>query len=568
MKIRLNKLVTISFVILLITIIGVLFIQYKYSKNQIVDKYTNHYYSQSLQVREKLRVILDKVQYDFKKIETENIQKLNELYKIYEHTNKNFNSDDVVKQLNKNVKFGKYQIFLINKNNIIEKSSYKPDLGLNLGQFKYIEVLFRKLYNKQIEIDISVPILDTLSMNLKKYLIRLSHDDKYILQVAFVIDFKEILKEIHKTSSINTKSLDIYFATEFTFQKVQITKSILKKYNLIEYNKDTNMFFTKINQHLQDKNIERIINSDIKKDAINYNIILSDIFNTKDKLLYFLDDKRKSINYYSVSNGIFNIKDEFKIIINLDFSMDELNKDLDEIFNYFIILIGIVIFVFVIIYLFVLFNISNKLVHLHDNIKSNTLSKKENLIVREIYELTNSYNQLNTNLNEQIKINMNLSYIDCLTQTKNRKAYDEKITELLSLFRRYKTPFSIAMLDIDNFKSINDNYGHKIGDDVLIKMTQLIHKNMRESDFLYRIGGEEFILIYTQTQFPNSLLITEKIRKLIEKDLNTIDNKSITVSIGLTEVENNDTEDLIYQRVDKFLYTSKNSGKNKITHTI
>ena len=97
-------------------------------------------------------------------------------------------------------------------------------------------------------------------------------------------------------------------------------------------------------------------------------------------------------------------------------------------------------------------------------------------------------------------------------------------------------------------------------------MTQLIQKNIRESDFLFRIGGEEFILIYSHTKFPSSLLITEKIRNVIEKNLKIIDNETITVSIGLTEVENNDTEDLIYQRVDKLLYKSKNSGKNKITY--
>ena len=141
-----------------------------------------------------------------------------------------------------------------------------------------------------------------------------------------------------------------------------------------------------------------------------------------------------------------------------------------------------------------------------------------------------------------------------------------KIEELLSLYSRYNTVFSMAMLDIDDFKEINDNYGHRIGDNVLIDISQLIKSNIRQSDFLYRIGGEEFVILFTQTSIKEAVTVSEKIRKNVEEELKTVKNKTITVSIGISEVMPNDVEDKVFRRVDKLLYQSKANGKNQLTY--
>ncbi len=157
------------------------------------------------------------------------------------------------------------------------------------------------------------------------------------------------------------------------------------------------------------------------------------------------------------------------------------------------------------------------------------------------------------------------SYIDTLTNIYNRKYYNEKILELLSLYERYQTPFSVLMYDIDNFKTINDNYGHDIGDNVLIEMSQLIQSYIRKNDYLIRIGGEEFIILFSETHLQKAKIVAEKIRNGVEKDLNTLKDSKITISIGLTEVEENDTKDTIFKRIDTLLYRSKNSGKNRVS---
>jgi diguanylate cyclase (GGDEF)-like protein/PAS domain S-box-containing protein len=163
---------------------------------------------------------------------------------------------------------------------------------------------------------------------------------------------------------------------------------------------------------------------------------------------------------------------------------------------------------------------------------------------------------------------LNQTYIDDLTKLNNRKSYNENINKLLSRYKRYKTPFSIIMYDIDNFKLINDTYGHASGDNVLTEMSKLIKSLIRESDYIFRIGGEEFIILLDETQIDKAKLVSKKIKDSIEYDLKTIKDRTITISIGLTEVKENETIDDLYKRVDKLLYKSKNEGKNKISSDI
>ena len=162
---------------------------------------------------------------------------------------------------------------------------------------------------------------------------------------------------------------------------------------------------------------------------------------------------------------------------------------------------------------------------------------------------------------EKIK---SLSYIDELTKLHNRKSYNERINELLSSYKRYKKPFSILMYDIDNFKHINDTYGHQDGDEVLVKMSALVKSNIRTNDFLFRVGGEEFIVLFSETKLEDSKTVSEKIRKKIEEEMIKLNYGKITISAGLCEVTDDDTKDTLYKRVDELLYNAKRSGKNKV----
>lgn len=157
------------------------------------------------------------------------------------------------------------------------------------------------------------------------------------------------------------------------------------------------------------------------------------------------------------------------------------------------------------------------------------------------------------------------SLTDVLTQTKNRLSYKETVEEYIKDFNYQKTPFSMLLFDIDDFKSINDTYSHRVGDIVLADLSSLIQQNIRSSDSLFRVGGEEFVILFPNTSLKTSTEIAGKLRKLIETSLNTIADRSITISVGITEIQNSDTEDSLYRRVDKLLYVSKHNGKNRVT---
>jgi diguanylate cyclase len=153
---------------------------------------------------------------------------------------------------------------------------------------------------------------------------------------------------------------------------------------------------------------------------------------------------------------------------------------------------------------------------------------------------------------------------DALTGVYSRMAYDERITQEISRWNRYQARFSYAILDIDHFKRINDNYGHNAGDKALKIVAQLMQKYVRQSDYVFRIGGEEFVLMMTETALEDAATIVDKMRKGIAESSFHFKGEpvSLTLSAGITETRENDNVEEIYVRADKALYQAKNAGRN------
>ena len=172
-------------------------------------------------------------------------------------------------------------------------------------------------------------------------------------------------------------------------------------------------------------------------------------------------------------------------------------------------------------------------------------------ISRDITEL----HEIHEKLKEQ-------AYQDELTNIFNRKAFNERIKEKFDLYQRYNSTFCIAMYDIDNFKNINDTYGHDMGDKVLKEMTDEVKLHIRKTDLLFRVGGEEFVIIFSKTLIDEAFEVVEKMRVMVS-NMNMIENEKITISIGLTQVNEEDDPTSIYERIDKLMYISKHNGKNQ-----
>lgn len=156
-----------------------------------------------------------------------------------------------------------------------------------------------------------------------------------------------------------------------------------------------------------------------------------------------------------------------------------------------------------------------------------------------------------------------LSVTDPLTTLYNRRRINEVLHEYGENAKRYNDPFSIILFDVDNFKYVNDNYGHNIGDQVLIIIANIAKKSLRTSDYIGRWGGEEFLILLPKTEKHDAMVIGKKLRMEIE---NTFfpDINSITCSFGVAEASEPVDIDDIINNADKALYYAKNNGKNRV----
>lgn len=158
-----------------------------------------------------------------------------------------------------------------------------------------------------------------------------------------------------------------------------------------------------------------------------------------------------------------------------------------------------------------------------------------------------------------------LANTDALTKVTNRRVLFEKGEKEVSLAHKYAYEFTLIQLDIDNFKSINDSYGHPVGDEILIQLTEIIRSHIRIEDTFSRHGGEEFAIIVRKTTSEEGLEVAEKIRHVIEKQVFRIDSIEVklTVSIGVTQyAPEYNTFDEMMLVSDKALYEAKNNGRN------
>ena len=157
----------------------------------------------------------------------------------------------------------------------------------------------------------------------------------------------------------------------------------------------------------------------------------------------------------------------------------------------------------------------------------------------------------------------NLAITDNLTGLYNRTKLDEVLNNELARSKRFNYNFSFMLIDIDYFKTVNDTYGHQVGDDFLVEFTELISNNSRSTDSFFRWGGEEFVMICPEVDKEKILIHADKLRQKVElHKFKTVGNK--TISIGITLSKNDDTIDSLVHRADEALYMAKNSGRNKI----
>lgn len=187
------------------------------------------------------------------------------------------------------------------------------------------------------------------------------------------------------------------------------------------------------------------------------------------------------------------------------------------------------------------------------------LSEEADRALRPTMQLATQIAQSYDELRQQMNLLMTFTEVrtDPLTGLSNRRAMDDSLAALFALMRRYGNSFSMMILDVDHFKSINDEQGHLYGDQVLQQAARLLDDCARDTDIVVRYGGEEFVIVMPETELEGAAAFAERVRLEIEQDL------PITVSCGAATAAEDDTAESLFARADKALYAAKNAGRNK-----
>jgi diguanylate cyclase (GGDEF)-like protein len=163
-----------------------------------------------------------------------------------------------------------------------------------------------------------------------------------------------------------------------------------------------------------------------------------------------------------------------------------------------------------------------------------------------------------------------LAYRDPLTGLFNHGHFQQLMDREVARATRYSRPFSLILFDLDHFKSINDRYGHPAGDEVLRRVSDIASGNVRQCDYVARYGGEEFAIILPETDTQGALILGNRIRKMIEQTVITVDGIDITCTISVGVYTFNAERNIVSKgtaiaNADKALYFSKKNGRNKMT---
>ncbi len=153
--------------------------------------------------------------------------------------------------------------------------------------------------------------------------------------------------------------------------------------------------------------------------------------------------------------------------------------------------------------------------------------------------------------------------VDRLTGALNRQTFEDALGKETERAKRYGSPLSLLMFDIDRFKGINDTYGHQTGDSVLRTVSSLVRENIRSVDFFGRWGGEEFMVLLPETSLEDAVIVAEKLRKLLENH-SFSPVPRVTASFGVAQCHEQEAFDSLTKRTDTALYRAKNRGRNRV----
>lgn len=398
---------------------------------------------------------------------------------------------------------------------------------------EYIYTNFRKDSYTLEDIDLSYFILTDKKNKLifSKKVRNITNSKNY--------DFEDFLiKKLTNTKKINT--ILKYKNSSYFVSKAPVYQTDYSDNSngfLLIGKKIDNLYLNNINSNFEEIKFSNKPN-DISKQIISSKIFPTIVINTEEKIDYFLND----IYFYNENNELLlSIQTQSKLEISNDVFATTC------ILSSFLLLI-------ILILILTLNSYKKLFTHNQKNIENQINTKTK---------------QIKDAMSELEKVNLQLydiAHTDHLTKTMNRRNFFIHAQNIFSLSKKENLEFTTVMIDIDNFKSYNDKYGHDVGDRVLIEFTKTIQNKLESNDIFGRLGGEEFALVFPKTNLKNAIKKVEKIKEEIEQiDIFIYEEViNITASFGISDNYGSDNIDEMLQKSDKLLYNAKKDGKNLV----
>lgn len=364
------------------------------------------------------------------------------------------------------------------------------------------------LMNKDFEIEsyseglkMYLKPLPPIGVNIMDYLPELIGSEEEISKILEDRNLKYLLESVYKNDYYLNISIEHYDSNTFLILLHNITDVTLSKQKLLQYSNETTLINSTLQKILDKQNTLLFV---VNNEEISYtNAQFMSYFDIKE----MRDIRRKNLSIYQY----------------LDSTLVNYNA------------------------------LFNRLLHREEYI---VIGKDTFIIQASIIEKTH---QLFT-LTKITKLSNELQ-IDGLTGVYKKSYFNTQLERML----RDNEAFVLVVIDIDNFKVVNDTYGHQTGDSVLIEFSKLIQENIREYDLLARWGGEEFLLLFRHSNIENARKKVERIRQLIDEN-NFTEVGNVTASFGISLREENDDVQTLVKRADIALYDAKHSGKNRVVY--
>jgi diguanylate cyclase (GGDEF)-like protein len=466
------------------------------------------------------------------------------------------------RQLNARRLFGDYDIFLIGKDRVVHRTTLPLDLGLDFHAYPFAMRVFDMLEKKEIPYHISQPFYSTPTHDMRRYFLAPSRDGKFFVQLSHNYRPRQNmlagLRQI-QLSDPRIKELQVYFLTNGMISSLEDHEEFPDKRNYFQRLNAKRLAFT--------KRLVSELGLGIDPRSLVQDPGKLHAFFLKHPLLYRIDEAKEKVILYTATENLFNDRlNKETIILRVVYDLAPIYRKYDASRGRVLGLIAGSILVLLVLFYAIKILLMDKIRAMVKALKRDEEIQLPAPPIREFDELVEAVDGYRKRLAQRNRELELLTLIDPLTGAYNRRYFTQMLEEKIYEVKRYRDRrFALIILDIDDFKRINDRYGHDVGDQVLQELSKHIRSHIRESDLFFRIGGEEFALLVSPVRSPEDLRgLTEKLRRSIEA-ASFGPGLHITVSIGVSIFTEEDDAATLFRRVDGFLYRSKREGKNRIT---